>query len=114
MPTSINNFTSEKQLTTAALAMVSSGASDVRFIGKATVTNTSILNVEVTVWRLLTATTPTTGSGANWIWKETIPAGKTVRIDKIEGHVLGRSMSIFALAATTLVINFDCSGMIET
>jgi len=114
MATRIDDFKSETQLTSSAVALVSSGNSDVRFIGKATVTNTSVLNVEVTFWRIATATTPVSGSGGNWIARETIGAGKTEDINELMNHALGNSMSIFGLADTASVVNFDCSGLIET
>ena len=114
MATSFENFTSETQIGTTATVLMSTTSSEKKFIGNATVTNTSSSNVEVTIWRILTATTATDGSGGNWIWKETIPAKKTVRISKITGHVLGNSMKIEAIAGTASVINADLSGTTET
>jgi len=114
MTTTLNNFSSETQLTTSEATIVSTTSSEKKFIGMATVTNTSESNVEVTVWRMLTATTGTTGSGGNWIYKKTIPANTTERIDKIMGHVLGNSMKISALAGTASVVNIDISGTTET
>ena len=116
MATTLSNFTSETQLTSSEVTMVSTGTTiaERKFIGMATVTNTSILNVDVTVWRMLTATTGVSGSGGNWIWKQTIPANSTERIDKIMGHVLESNMKISALASTASVINIDISGTTET
>jgi hypothetical protein len=114
MTTTLNDFSNESQLTASEVTYVSTTSSEKKFIGMATVTNTSILNVEVTVWRVGSSTTGTTGSGGNWIWKKTIPANSTVRIDKIMGHVLGNSMKISALAGTASVINIDISGTTET
>jgi hypothetical protein len=114
MTTTLNSFASETQLTASEATIVSTTSSEKKFIGMATVTNTSTSNVEVTVWRMLTATTGTTGSGGNWVWKKTIPANSTERIDKIMGHVLGNSMKISALAGTASVINIDISGTTET
>ena len=114
MTTTLNNFSSETQLTASEATIESTTSSEKKFIGMATVTNTSESNVEVTVWRMLTATTGTTGSGGNWIWKKTIPANTTERIDKIMGHVLGNSMKISALAGTASVVNIDISGTTET
>lgn len=114
MTTTLTNFTSETQLTTSEAVMLSTASTEKKFVGMATVTNTSDSNVEVTLWRLLTATTGTTGSGGNWIWKKTIPANATERVDKIMGHVLGGSMKISALADTASVINVDISGTTET
>lgn len=114
MTTTLANFTSETQLTTSEVAMVSTTSSEKKFIGMATLTNTSSSNVEVTLWRILTATTGTTVSGGNWIIKKTIPANATERIDKIMGQVLGASMKISALASVASVINVDISGTTET
>ena len=114
MTTTLSNFTSETQLTTSEVSMLSTTSSEKKFVGMATVTNTSSSNVEVTLWRLATTTTGTTGSGGNWIYKKTIPANATERIDKIMGHVLGNSMKISALASTASVINIDISGTTET
>ena len=114
MTTALNSFVSETQLTTSEATIVSTTSSEKKFIGMATVTNTSTSNVEVTLWRILTATTGTTGSGGNWSWKKTIPANSTLRIDKIMGQVLGAEMKISALADTAAVINIDISGTTET
>lgn len=114
MTTTLSNFTSETQLTASEAVMVSTSSSEKKFIGMATVTNTSTSDIDVTVWRLLTATTGTVGSGGNWIWGKTIPAKSTERIDKIMGHVLGANMKISALASTANVINIDISGTTET
>lgn len=114
MTTTLNNFVSETQLTASEATLVSTNSSEKKFIGKFTLTNTSSSNVEVTLWRLATTTTGTTGSGGNWIFKETIPAGKAVTVDKLQGHVLGNSMKISGLAGTASVINIDISGTTET
>ena len=114
MATTLENFKSETQLTAAETTLVNTNSSEKRFIGQFTLTNTSTSNVEVTLWRILTATTGTTGSGGNWIWKETIPANKTVKVNNLVGHVLGASMKISGLADTTSVINVDISGTTET
>lgn len=114
MTTTLNNFVSETQLTAAEVTLVSTLSSEKKFIGMATVTNTSANNVEVTLWRILTATTGTTGSGGNWIFRKTIPAGEAVIINKLMGHVLGGSMKISGLAGTAGVINIDISGTTES
>ena len=114
MTTSLQNFVSETRLTTSEQSLLTTNTSEKKFIGKCTVTNTSTDNVEVTLWRIATSSTGTTGSGGNWIFRETIPAGKTVTVDKLQGHVLGTSMKISGLAATTSVINVDVSGVTET
>ena len=114
MTTTLNDFTSETQLTASEATLVSTNSSEKKFIGMATVTNTSTSNVEVTIWRLDSGTTGTTGSGGNWLWKKTIPANKTEIVDKLLGHVLGNSQKVSALAATTSVVNIDISGKTET
>ena len=114
MATTLDNFTSETQIAATATVLVSTTSSEKKFIGNATLTNTSSSNVEVTLWRILSATTATDGSGGDWLWKETIPANKTVRINKLIGHVLGGVMKIEAIAGTASVINADLSGTTET
>jgi hypothetical protein len=119
MTTSLSNFTNETQLTTDEALMVStqngvSAAPEKKFIGMATVTNTSASNVDVTVWRTSTGTAGTVGSGGNWLWNKTIPANSTMIVDKIIGHVLGVGMKISALASVTGVVNVDISGTTET
>jgi hypothetical protein len=112
--TTLNSFVSETQLTGSESTLVSTNTTEKKFIGKMTLTNTSTSNVEVTLWRIASTTTGTTGSGGNWIFKETIPAGKVVTVDKLQGHVLGVSMKISGLAGTASVINVDVSGTTET
>ena len=114
MTTTLNNFVSETQLTTSEATLISTNTSEKKFIGKFTLTNTSDSNVQVTLWRVASTTTGTTGSGGNWIYRETIPAGKVVTVDKLQGHVLGNSMKISGLAGTASVINVDVSGTTET
>ena len=119
MATTLSNFTNETQLTTSEVLMVSTpnGISEIgekKFIGMATVTNTSTANIEVTFWRTSTGTVGTTGIGGNWIYNKTIPANSTVIVDKIVGHVLGVGMKISALASVASVINVDISGTTET
>jgi len=114
MTTTLNNFVSETQLTASEATLVSTNTSEKKFIGKFTLTNTSDSNVQVTLWRVASTTTGTTSSGGNWIYRETIPAGKVVTVDKLQGHVLGNSMKISGLAGTASVINVDVSGTTET
>jgi len=113
MTTTLNDFTSETQLSTSEATLVSTNSTEKKFIGMATVTNTSTSNIEVTLWRLNDTTTGTTGSGGNWLWKKTIPAQKTLTVDKLLGHVLGNSQKISGLAATGSVVNVDISGKTE-
>jgi len=114
MTTSLSNHKSETQLAASEATLVSTNTSEKKFIGKFTLTNTSDSNVQVTLWRVASTTTGTTGSGGNWIYRETIPAGKVVTVDKLHGHTLGNSMKISGLAATASVINVDISGTTET
>jgi len=113
MTTSLSDFSSEIQLGATESTLVSTNSSEKKFIGKSTFTNTSSSNVELTVWRIGSATIGVVGSGGNWIDKASIPAGKTYTCYKIMGHVLGNSMKISALASTTNVINADLSGTTE-
>ena len=114
MATSLTNFKSETQLGASAATLISTTGSEKKFLGNVTVTNTSANNVEVTFWRLGSSTSETDGVGGNWIVKETIPSGRTVKIQQLLGHVLGPSMKISGSAATAGVINFDSSGTTET
>jgi hypothetical protein len=114
MATTLKNFVSETQLGTSAAVLESASSSEKKFIGAATVTNTSTSNVQVTIWLVLTATTPTTGGGGNWVFRKTIPAGRTERVEAIIGQVIDNSMSLYGLADTASVININVSGTTET
>lgn len=114
MATTLTNFSSESSLGTTASNLFSTNSSEKKFIGNLTLTNTSANNVQVTLWRISTASTATAGSGGNWIYRETIPAGKTTKVAKLIGHTLGNSMTIKGLADTDAVINYDASGTTET
>jgi len=114
MASTLANFTSELQVGTGTTTLTNTSSSEVKFLGKVTLTNTSALGVEVTVWRIATATSPTTGSGGNWLDKKTIQPGKVWEVDKLEAHTLGNSMSVYAQAGTASVINADLSGVTES
>lgn len=114
MATTLNRFTKETQLTASAATMVNTSFGETKFIGKVTVTNTSASNVVITVWMIDSATTATTGSGGNWILQETVPAGRTLNLVKLAGHVINNSAKLQALADTPGVINIDISGTTET
>lgn len=114
MAATLSDFSSENQLGTTEETIVSTNASEKKFIGNFTLTNTSASNVEVTLWRIGATTTGTTGSGGNWIFNGTIPAGGLVKVNKLVGHVLGNSKKISGLAGTANVINVDVSGTTET
>ena len=113
MATQLSNFTSETQVGTAT-TLVSTTASETKFIGKLVFTNTSVSAVTLTVWRILTATTGTTGSGGNWSSSRTIQPGKEWVADTLQGQVLGPNMSLKATASTVSVINANCSGTVES
>jgi hypothetical protein len=112
--TSLNNFVSEAQLGTSAADLEVSSSSEKKFIGAATVTNTSASNVEVTLWLLATTSTETSGSGGNWFYRKTIPAGRTERIDTLIGQVIDQGMTLSGSAGTADVVNVNISGTTET
>ena len=114
MTTTLNSFKTTTQLTASEATMFSTSSSEKKFIGNVSLTNTSISNVEVTIWHIGSATTGTTGSGGNWLVRKTIAAGETYKVQVLSGKVLDNSEKISALAATTLVVNFDASGTTET
>ena len=114
MATSLESFKSETQLTTAEVSLTSTTSTQKKFIGMLTLTNTSALAVEVTLWRTAIATVGTTVSGGNWFYKDTISANKTVKVSQMVGHVLGGEMKVSGLAGTANVINVDMSGTTET
>lgn len=114
MATSLNNFVSDTQLGTSAGDLEVSSSSEKKFIGAASVTNTSTSNVEVTIWLLPTSVAEVTGSGGNWIFRKTIPAGRTERIEPLYGQVIDNSMTLSGLAGTASVINVNVSGTTET
>jgi hypothetical protein len=110
----LSNFTSEIQVGTGSTSLVSTTADETKFLGAVTFTNTSSSAVLVTVYRILTATPISSGSGGNWIDRRSIQPGKVWKVDKLESQVLSANMSIFATAATANVINADLSGVTET
>ena len=114
MTTTLNSFVSESQLGLTEDALITCGSSEKKFIGKMTATNTSAANVEVTFWRIATATTGTTGSGGNWAVVKTIPAGATVEIYELEGQVIDNSMKLSGLASVASVVNIGVSGTTES
>ena len=114
MATTLNSFKTTTQLTAAEVSMFTTSTSDKKFIGNITLTNTSASNVEVTIWHLGSAITGTTGSGGNWIFRGTIAAGETRKVQALSGKVLDNSEKISALASTASVVNFDAAGTSET
>lgn len=114
MATTLNNFVSETQLGTSVTSLEVSSNSEKKFIGAASITNTSDSNVEVTLWLLPTSSTESTGSGGNWIFRKTVPKGQTVRVEPIIGQVIDNSMTLSGLAGTASVVNVHISGTTET
>lgn len=113
MATNLNSFVSETLLPSVTTTLISAGSSEKKFLGVITLTNTTASNVEVTLWRIPTASTETTGAGGNWIYRETIPAGATVKVQKLSGHVIDNSMKLSGVAATASAVNIDISGTTE-
>ncbi|GAG14205.1 unnamed protein product [marine sediment metagenome] len=118
MTAALDDFTSETQLGTdkdaAASILVSTTSTEKKFIGDVEYTNTSVSAIEVTVWRLLTATTATTGSGGNWLAKKTIQPGKVWSCPELRNSTLGISMSVRAIAGTGSVVNANLGGVTES
>ena len=114
MATTLNNFVSGTQLGTSEAGLETTTSSEKKFIGSASVTNSGTTNVEVTIWLLPSATTAVNGNGGNWIYKKTIPAGRSERVEPIVGQVLDNSMTLSGLADTASVVNVAISGTTET
>lgn len=114
MTTTISSFVRETQLTASATTLFNTSTSEIKFIGKFTLTNTSDNNAEATIWLLNSSTSETTGSGGNWAIRRTVPAGETITINELQGQVLNKSMKVSGLAATASVINVNISGTVQT
>lgn len=114
MTATLSNFTSERKVGTGSTKLVSTTDTETKFLGAVTFTNTSSSAVLVTVYRILTATAISSGSGGNWLDRKSIQPGKVWKVDKLESQVLGPSMSVFATAATAGVVNADISGVTES
>ncbi len=114
MTTTLNSFVSETQLGATEQTLISTGTSEKKFIGMASATNTSASAVELTLWRIDSTGTGTTGSGGNWFEVKTIPARSVVRLDKLLGQVLDYSMKLSGLASVGGVVNIDISGTTES
>lgn len=102
------------QLTLVSQDLVSTGEAEKKFLGNIMIRNTSSSNVVVTMWIQNTTDTPTSGSGSNEIYSDTIAAGETRKVDVFSGSVLGNSMSLKALASADAVINVIPFGTTET
>ena len=109
--TTLESFVHEVQLSTSASELMYANANEKLFIGQASFTNTSSsAAIEVTIWKILRTTTPTTGDGGNWIAKKSISPGKMWLCYEIIGKALEENESIWASAATASRINCDISG----
>lgn len=114
MSTTLAAFSFGNALGTSPTVIAQTNTSQKAFIGNVTLTNTTESDVEVYIWRLLTATTPTTGISGNWLERVTVPAGKVIKLTKLIGHTLNPAMSITGQAAIANAVNYDGSGTIET
>lgn len=115
MATTLASFDTATQIGTGATDIVNTSASEVKFVGQLTFTNTSASAVEVTVYKLPTASTETSGSGGNWIAKRTVQPGKVWNVIGDVGNiVLANSQTLSATAGTGSVVNSHCAGVIES
>jgi len=115
MPTSLNNFATATQIGVTATDLEATNASESKFVGQLTFTNTSAGAVEVIVYKLLTSATETAGSGGNWLIKKSVQPGAVWNaIADVGNIVLGNSQTLSAIAGTTAVINAECAGTVET
>lgn len=114
MATTLDQFTAETKLTAIEASLVTSGASEKKFLGSVQLFNTSTSAVEVTLWLINTATTGTTGSGGNQSLVKTIAAGSSIRLMDFAGQVVDNSMKFSGKADTASVVNIRVSGTTET
>ena len=114
MAVTLNSFTSETQLPTTELSLVSSSSSETKFLGSIYMFNTSASNVEVTLWLNQSATTGTTGSGSNVAFVGTIPSQSGKKITLLGSQVVGASMKLSGKASVASVVNAFISGTTET
>lgn len=110
----LNSFKTTTQLTASEVTMFSTTATEKKFVGNITLTNTSADNVQVTIWHLGSSTVGTTGTGGNWIFRKTIAAGEDFKVQTLSGKVCDFSEKFSALASVASVVNFDASGTTET
>lgn len=88
-------------------------ANEQAFIGKALLTNTSISDVDVTIYNLASGETAASGPGGNWCWTGTVPAQKSLTVDELIGTIVSASGNISIVAATADVVNVNISGASE-
>ena len=115
MTTTLNNFSTAVQLTAIAPDVAVSVSGEKKYIGQFTLTNTSAASVEVTVYKIDTSETETSGSGGNWLTKRTIQPSKVWNVLVDVGNlVLDGAQTLSAVAGTGAVINAECSGTVES
>jgi hypothetical protein len=104
----------EYQVPASATAAFTAGANESKLIINLTFTNTSSSDVLLTIWRLSSSTsTPTTGSGGNYLEQYTLSPGEIWSADKAIGKSVRKGQAIFLQAGTASVINADCTTSIE-
>lgn len=112
MTTLTNFYTS--QIGTSATDLTTTSETEKKYIGQLTMTNTSASAVLVYVYKILTASTETAGSGGNWLVRRTVQPGQTWNVIKETGPiVMGNSQTLSATAATGSVIWAECGGTVE-
>lgn len=108
------NFSTALQIGTSATEIEATSASETKFVGQLTFTNTSASAVLVTVYKVAAAATETSGSGGNWLIAKTVQPGKVWNVLQTVGNiVLNPSQRLSATAGTAAVINGECGGVIE-
>lgn len=112
---SLQNFLTATQIGTSATDITTTAAGQVKFIGQLTFTNTSASPVLVTVYKVLTSATETSGSGGNWLVQRSVPPGKPWNVIQDVGNiVLAELQTLSATAATGSVVNGECGGVLES
>ncbi len=115
MATTLKNYTTTTHVATTDTSIVSTLEGEKGFVGQLSFTNTSALAVEVIIYKLANADTPTSGSGGNWLAKRTIQPGKTWSpLTDLGNLVLSGLQTLWATAGTDAVINAESSGTVES
>jgi hypothetical protein len=113
--TALSNFATAQQIGTGATVIELSTSAENKFVGQLTFTNTSASAVVVTVYKILTSGTETSGSGGNWLIQRTVQPNRTWNtLYDVGNIVIGPSQTLSATAGTGSVINAECSGTVET
>jgi hypothetical protein len=115
MSTIIENYTADVFVGIAPTIITSTTATEKKFIGNLTLTNTGTTSELVYMWLLPTTTTPSTSApGGNWFDRLTIPGGASATVYKLLGHVIGQSMSLKMQTTTASTVRATMSGTTET